>query len=298
MHPEERTRRLDVLLPTSYADEAPHLREKTLRIGFLGRALAIFRADTVHLYDEDPSGSYAKNANLVKGLLDYMNTAPYLRKKLFPITSSFRYAGVLPPLNIPTHPPPEEEPQTYPQVREGLVVKGGKRPIVEIGFNRRVTVKRAPREGSRVLVRLERRGEKIKARVVSRRKIRLYTGFSTQIYRKDLQELVGRYELSIATSRMGSPIHERFSEVSSAVRGCGSLCVAFGSARQGLYEIARNHGFELDSVFSHVLNTVPDQGVKTVRTEEAVYSTLAQVTLLEETVGSFRASTHNSPETQ
>jgi len=49
-----------------------------------------------------------------------------------------------------------------------------------------------------------------------------------------------------------------------------------------MYEIARNQGFDLDSVFTHVLNTVPDQGVKTVRTEEAVYATLSQVTLLEE----------------
>jgi len=286
MYPQERRRRLDVLLPTSYADETPHLREKTLRIGFLGRALAIFRVDTVYLYDEDLSASFAKQGNLVKGLMDYMNTAPYLRRRLFPLTSAFRYAGVLPPLNIPTHPPAEEEPQTYPQVREGLVVEGGRRPLIEIGFERRVTVKRAPEEGSRVLVRLERRGEKVKARLVSRRKTRLYSGFSTHIYRKDLADLVGRYELSIATSRRGSPIRERFSEISSALKGARSVCVAFGSARQGMYEIARNHRFDLGSVFTHVLNTIPDQGVRTVRTEEAVYATLSQLTLLEEPVES------------
>ena len=202
------------------------------------------------------------------------------------IRDSFRYAGVLPPLNIPTHPPAEEEPQTYPQVREGLVVEGGRRPLIEIGFERRVTVKRAPEEGSRVLVRLERRGEKVKARLVSRRKTRLYSGFSTHIYRKDLADLVGRYELSIATSRRGSPIRERFSEISSALKGARSVCVAFGSARQGMYEIARNHRFDLGSVFTHVLNTIPDQGVRTVRTEEAVYATLSQLTLLEEPVES------------
>jgi len=281
MYPQERSRRLDVLLPASYAEEAPHLRERTLRIGFLGRALAMFRADAVYLYDEDPSASDVKTGNLVKGLMDYMNTAPYLRKRLFPLTPAFRYAGVLPPLNIPTHPSPEDEPQEYPQVREGLVVKGGRRPLIEIGFERRVTVKSAPSEGSRVLVRLEKKGENVKARVVSRRKTRLYTGFSTYIYRKDLRDLVKRYELSIATSRKGSPIIERSSEVSSMLRSSTSLCIAFGSARHGMYEIAGKHGFDLDSLFTYVLNTIPDQGVKTVRTEEAVYATLSLVTLLE-----------------
>lgn len=281
MQPQERRRRLDVLLPTSYSEETPHLREKTLRIGFLGRALAIFRVDTVYLYEEDPSVSHTETGDLVKGLMDYMNTAPYLRKRLFPLTPAFRYAGVLPPLNIPTHPPPEEEAQTYPQVREGLVVKGGKTPVVQIGFKRQVPVKRAPSKGSRVLVKLEKSGEKTRARVVSKRKTSLYTGFSTHIYRKDLPGLVGRYGLSIATSRRGSPIRERFSDISAAVKGSSSLCVAFGSARQGMYEIARNHGFDLDPVFTYALNTIPGQGVKTVRTEEAVYATLSQLALLE-----------------
>jgi hypothetical protein len=42
-----------------------------------------------------------------------------------------------------------------------------------------------------------------------------------------------------------------------------------------LHEIVGANGEKLDSIFDFVVNTIPDQGTATVRTEEALLATLA-----------------------
>ena len=44
-----RDRRLDVLIPSSFAEDTPHLRDRTLRVGMLARFLAAARVDTLIL---------------------------------------------------------------------------------------------------------------------------------------------------------------------------------------------------------------------------------------------------------
>ena len=51
--------------------------------------------------------------------------------------------------------------------------------------------------------------------------------------------------------------------------------VLFGSPSAGLYEILGLEGLNLDEIADFVVNTIPLQGVETVRTEEAVYASLA-----------------------
>jgi predicted SPOUT superfamily RNA methylase MTH1 len=51
--------------------------------------------------------------------------------------------------------------------------------------------------------------------------------------------------------------------------------VAFGAPSQGLYEIVKNEGFNLDDVVDFVVNMVPAQGTETIRTEEALIASLA-----------------------
>ena len=58
------------------------------------------------------------------------------------------------------------------------------------------------------------------------------------------------------------------------------MLLVFGSPFRGLYEIAKREGFDLDEEVHMTLNFVPGQGTKTVRVEEALYSTLAIINLL------------------
>ncbi|RUM47233.1 MAG: hypothetical protein DSY37_02975, partial [Hyperthermus sp.] len=55
--------------------------------------------------------------------------------------------------------------------------------------------------------------------------------------------------------------------------------VLFGAPDRGLFEIAREERLELNSHVDYVLNTIPGQGTRTVRVEEAVAATLAIINI-------------------
>jgi len=56
--------------------------------------------------------------------------------------------------------------------------------------------------------------------------------------------------------------------------------VAFGAPTQGLYEIAAHERLRLEDLAHFVVNTIPKQGTETVRTEEALYASLALFNML------------------
>ncbi len=51
--------------------------------------------------------------------------------------------------------------------------------------------------------------------------------------------------------------------------------IVFGSYKEGVGEMITREGRRVEEVFDYILNTVPEQGTATVRTEEAIISTLA-----------------------
>ena len=59
------------------------------------------------------------------------------------------------------------------------------------------------------------------------------------------------------------------------------ILIAFGSPRRGLKELLRGEGLTLEEAFHYTINTIPNQGCETIRTEEAIYATLALLNLLE-----------------
>jgi len=264
--------RLDVLLPSSLTAETQHLREKTFRVGLVARFLAAFRVDNLIIYYEDLEPD--KNAEFIKEVMDYLNTAPYLRRKLFPLKPSLRYAGLLPPLNIPTHPEVGSE-NTF-HYREGVVVSQGR---IDAGLGRLIKTKKPLKKGTRVIVVVN--PESGEFRLISRKKSPVYTGFKTAIVPERLDEIVAHYEVKIATSRLGKPFHELAQPLVSRLSTAKSVCIAFGSAKRGLYDIAKLQNFNLDKVFDFVINVVPEQGVRTIRTEEAVCITLTTISALE-----------------
>ncbi len=59
------------------------------------------------------------------------------------------------------------------------------------------------------------------------------------------------------------------------------ILVAFGAPTQGLYEIVSRESLNLDEIAHFVINTIPGQGTETVRTEEALYASMAALNLLD-----------------
>jgi len=51
--------------------------------------------------------------------------------------------------------------------------------------------------------------------------------------------------------------------------------VAFGSPSRGLQEIVAQENLSLDKLADYTINTITNQGTETVRTEEAIYASLA-----------------------
>ena len=273
-----RGKRLDVLIPSSFAKDTPHLRDRTLRTGMLARFLAAARVDTLILYHVDPAKPDDSNAGFLKLLMEYLNTAPYLRKRLYRIRRELRYAGVLPPLNIPTH--PESRSIDVEHYREGLVLESDKGSLIEAGLGKPIRVRKRLKKGARIILKISPSRGRLKASAISRRKSEIYPGFRVGVAGEKLSEIVKVYDLKIATSRKGKDILTLLDELRNKIGEAKKICIAFGSAREGLYEIAERQGFSLEESFDYVLNTFPGQGVKTIRVEEAVAYTLAIFNLL------------------
>ncbi len=275
---ERRKRRAAIAIPSSLVFDTPHLREKTVRVGLLARAAAIFRVDEVVIYDQDPRVDREEEEFLKKILL-YLETPQYLRRRMFPLSSEMRYVGVLPPLRTPHHPLETRGQVESTVYREGLVLHSDRdSTTVDIGRARPVRVKgRGLQAGSRVTLKIEKVAEGERLSVVSREDVPFYWGYEVSLSGNTLGETVRRRhnELIIMTSKYGRPILEELTILRKRMKAASRVMVVFGSPREGVREILARDGLKPEDLSDLVLNTIPLQGTETVRTEEAVYATLA-----------------------
>ncbi len=283
--PSKRRCELSLAIPASLILDVPHLREKTFRVGLIGRAAAIFRVDEIIVFPDLPDKNQSRDIRLVSTILSYMETPQYLRKRLFKIRPELRYVGVLPPLRTPHHQLSDRtENLEVGEHREGVVtslVKDGS--LVDIGVERPVLVPdtRLP-VNNRVTVRVTGLGKTPKAVLASRGEIQTYWGYRVTVSDVPFGQLLKNrsFDLVIATSRRGVSLIEVMDELARWKSSRRTL-VAFGAPTQGLYEIAAHEHLNLDEVAHFVINTIPGQGAETVRTEEALYVSLAALNLLE-----------------
>lgn len=283
--PSKRPNELSIAIPASIVSDIPHLREKTLRIGLIGRAAAIFRVEEIIVFPDYPKANQDREIKLITTLLSYMETPQYLRKRLFKIRPELRYAGILPPLRTPHHPLPDRtESLAVGEYREGVVTSFFENgSLVDIGVERPVLIpnKRLP-VNNRVTVRVTRLEKTSQAALANRDEIKVYWGY--RVFASDMpfgQLLKNRlFDLVIATSRYGTALTEVTDELARRWKSSPRTLVAFGAPTQGLYKIVEREHSNLDDVAHFAVNTVPDQGTQTVRTEEAVYASLAILNLL------------------
>jgi len=280
---ERRRRRLAVAVPSSLVSDTPHLREKTARVGLLARAAAIFRVDEVAIYLESPKAN-RREAEFLERILLYMDTPQYLRRRIFPVSPEMRYVGVLPPLRTPHHPlqMKKVEPVSY---REGLVLSLDRnRAIVDVGRPKPVKIRGVGLlPGSRVTVKIERsqKGEEFSA--IPRDSVPSYWGYDVSFSGSLLGETLKprKNEMIIMTSKYGRPISKELVSLKRELREASRLMIIFGSPQEGIKEILAREGLKPEALSKFVLNTVPLQGTETVRTEEAVYATLALLNIIE-----------------
>lgn len=273
---------VSILLPTSLVADASELRQKTVKIGSIGRALAIFGVDKVCIYNDDDSNTknQAIEAKLIISLLNYMETPQYLRKLLFPHTNELRYAGLLPPLRTPHHPLRNEKnkPGDY---REGVVIETNKnQSLLEIGLPEKAVVGEKFKVGWRLTIKLGKKsGNVIPVTPAVRAEVPLYWGYEIMQAGGLAEGLkVLKTDYSVGTSRLGQNLYEAVQAIKSSKSH--SVAVTFGGPYAGLFEICERQGVDADELFDAIINTIPDQGTATVRTEEALVATLALLNML------------------
>lgn len=283
--PPRRRSELSVAIPASLVSDVPHLREKTHRVGLVGRAAAIFRVDEVIVFPDLPSGDQRRDAGLVATLLSYMETPQYLRRRLFKVRPELRYVGILPPLRTPHHPLSSRvEDLSVGEHREGVVVSSAEEgSLVDVGVERPAMVSgtRLP-VNRRVTVRITGLGERLQAVPAGRGEVREYWGYRVTVSNVPLGSLLRRrsFDMVVATSRRGTPLADIVEELRRRWGASRTVLVAFGAPDQGLHGILAREGLRLEEVAHLIVNTVPRQGAETVRTEEALYASLAALNLL------------------
>ncbi len=276
---------LSVAIPSSMVSDVPHLREKSSKIGLVGRAAAIFCVDEIIIYPDLPEIDQRRDADLVATILSYMETPQYLRRRLFKIKPELRYAGILPPLRTPHHPlPSKTKDLKIGEHREGAIVSlTNSGSLVDIGVERQFLLSNTKLPlNKRVTVRIAKLGKQPKATLAGHEDVKSYWGYRVTLSDVPFGLMLKNrtFDLAIATSRRGTVFTEVAKDLRMHWKKSHTALVAFGAPTHGLYEILEREHLSLDEVVDYAINTIPDQGTETVRTEEAIYASLAILNLI------------------
>jgi hypothetical protein len=273
-------KKISIAIPASVVSDTPHLREKTSKIGLIGRTVAIFRIDEVIIYPDNPKVNQTADMDLIVSLLAYMETPQYLRKRLFKLRPELQYAGILPPLRTPHHPLNRKMKNLkIGEYREGATLSRTKEgTLIDIGVEQPALIpnKQLPIE-KRFTVKITKVERQVEVELANRGDVPTYWGYMVTVERHSLGKFMRSrgFDLTVATSKRGVPFANVAEEMAEKWKKASHILVAFGAPTRGLYEIAENEGFSLDNIVDFVVNTVPRQGTETIRTEEALIASLA-----------------------
>lgn len=245
-----------------------------------------------------------------KLLLEYLETPQYLRRYLFPVSQDLRLVGLLNPLALPSHVARNESSRWREGVavpRAGNARRNESAPTCYIaaGLERLVEVDQKVQTGERVTVDMSPSGSnydsfpgkylfgKLVKRSSPQVKNGLYWGYRvrTATCLSDVFQgsaICDAYDLAIGTSERGTPIVGDKAE-GFALPAFSHLLIVFGGVH-GLERSVRgdeklqalgvdnenaegSHG--VADLFDFYVNTCPEQGSRTIRTEEAVLISLA-----------------------
>jgi predicted SPOUT superfamily RNA methylase MTH1 len=276
-------KKLTIAIPASVISDTPHLREKTAKIGVIGRAAAIFRVDEIMVYRDSLKTEQDKDLDFITLLLRYLETPQYLRKRLFKIEPRLQYAGILPPLRTPHHPVGGKTRDLRAgEYREGVVLSESKEGLlVDVGVEQPALLREKQHAlGERLTLQVVKAAGRVEVQSASRTDVPEYWGYTVCVERslRRAVEMVGA-DFVLGTSRKGNTVDKVAIEIGSRWSGANIVLVVFGAPAKGLYEIAADEGFRVGKLFDFVVNTVPLQGSETMRTEEAIFASLAVLNL-------------------
>jgi predicted SPOUT superfamily RNA methylase MTH1 len=273
-------KRLAIAIPASVISDTPHLREKTSKIGLIGRAAAIFRVDEIIVYPDNPKANQVRELGFISLLLSYLETPQYLRKSLFKLEPNLQFAGILPPLRTPHHPlSGKTRDLKVGEYREGIVLSKAKEGLlVDIGVEQPALLRETHyADGDRLTLQIVNVGGRIEVQAANRDDVPLYWGYQVRVDKRSFAQIVTdeEFDLTIATARLGVKFTDVAGHIGKEWSCAQHVLVAFGAPSRGLHEIAKEEGAKLEAIVDFVVNMIPAQGTATVRTEEALLASLA-----------------------
>jgi methyltransferase len=273
-------KKLSIAIPASIISDTPHLREKTAKMGLIGRAAAIFRVDEIIVYPDCSKVDQRRDLDFMALLLNYLETPQYLRKQLFKLEPDLEYAGILPPLRTPHHPSSGKTKHLkVGEYREGVVLSENKEGlVVDIGVQQPALLRQKEfAVGDRLTLQLVNTGKQIEVQAVSREDVPQYWGYKVRVEKRSFGQLATDrgYDLRIATARIGDNFMTVAGKIGLKWVGSQRVLIAFGAPSWGLHEIVQDESLNLSDIADFIINMVPNQGTVTIRTEEALLATLA-----------------------
>uniref|UniRef100_H2YY31 28S rRNA (uridine-N(3))-methyltransferase n=1 Tax=Ciona savignyi TaxID=51511 RepID=H2YY31_CIOSA len=289
---------VSVALPGSILDNAQSPELRTYLAGQIARACVIFQVDEIIVFDESASSGKESTKGDFSGvgkhgncnvqlarILQYLECPQYLRKSFFPKHKDLQYAGILNPLDCPHHMRKCDD----AKYREGVVldrpVKAGEGSFVDCGTLKTVKIDKVIQPNIRVTVRMKKAKKKfLLGEVVPphcpRTEGGIYWGYNIRLANSLSSAIVecpysdtGKYDLTIGTSEKGNPVSKfkmpKFKHLLIVFGGLQGLEVGLES------DEALDGDIQLPLLFDSYLNTCPNQGSRTIRTEEAILVTMS-----------------------
>lgn len=293
---------ISIAIPGSILENSQSKELRTYLVGTIARAATIYMIDEIVIFDDAPANNVTttkmhqletndgiKTARTCciqfARILQYLECPQYLRKFFFPIHNDLKFTGLLNPLDSQHHLRVTNE-FLY---REGIVTNKPhpKGCFVNVGLLNDVLVDKQLTEGIRVTVKLPQnsdlKSKKLKGKIVPpsepRSRTGIYWGYNVRIA-NSLSQVFSQspyktgYDLTIGTSDKGDDIRE----VGSKSLKYNHLLLVFGGLLGLENAVENDDTLTVDDpslLFDHYFNVVPQQGSRTVRTEEAVIITLA-----------------------
>jgi methyltransferase len=265
-----------VAIPDSALSDEQTKRDKSIKIAQFARACSIFRVKRIYIYHDSLSQFEREDPNLLKTILQYLDTPQYLRKILYPRMHQLEYAGILHPIKAPHHRPPEDIKKVRAgDVRTGVIAKVKGQLFVEAGLGSLIPFVGAGFEGKKVNVKFTAPYPNLKAIEATDSDISEYWGYEVKEV-PSLGKLLAGVENAevIITSRKGSYFKNMEAKLVERSKNVQNLLIVFGAPRNGVHELLAKEGTNVKP-YEFVVNMFPSQGTETVRLEEAILGTLA-----------------------
>ena len=224
---------LSIAIPESSLSDESLKIDKTRKISVLARACAIFKVDTIYVYQE---GNHKQDGSLLVMILKYLETPQFLRKRLFPKMNDLKFAGVLQPLKIPSHITPANQKKiSRGDIREGIVVSIKGKRFVDVGVNQLVPFFGQTTIGKRVTVQFKEGYPRLSVKEINKSETQSYWGYSVK-ERANLFSLLSEWKGNIIiTSRKGKTATKE--QISKYTKSDQSILIVFGSPEKGIHEI-------------------------------------------------------------